>query len=258
MHSFTTYTKKICMMHKLLLIAIVAVLFVSCKKENVFSAQKIVDKSIEVSGGKKIDNATIDFNFRNRHYKAKRSNGAYQLERKFSDSINVIKDVLSNEGFKRYANNELVKVQDSMIPRYSASVNSVHYFSVLPYGLNDAAVNKQYLNTVELKGKYYHKIKISFKQEGGGEDFDDVFVYWIDIKSFKVVYIAYSYAEPDGLGLRFREAYNERYVKGVRFVDYNNYKPKEVSATLEKLDDLFENDKLQLLSKIELDNISVN
>ena len=81
-------------MHKILFIGIVAVLFVSCKKENVINVQNIVDKSIEVSGGKKINNAIIDFNFRNRHYKAKRNNGAYQFERIFKDSINVINDVL--------------------------------------------------------------------------------------------------------------------------------------------------------------------
>ncbi len=245
-------------MRKFLLVVIITVLFVGCKKEDSINAQSIVDKSIEISGGKKTNNSIIDFNFRKRHYKAIRSKGTYQLEREFKDSLNVIKDILSNEGFKRYINSELVKVADSMIPRYSASVNSVHYFSVLPYGLNDAAVNKQYLDKVKLKGKYYYKIKVTFNQEGGGEDFDDVFIYWIDAESFKIAYIAYSYAEPDGLGFRFREAYNERYANGIRFVDYNNYKPKEASATLEKLDELFENDKLQLLSKIELENISVN
>ena len=36
----------------------------------------------------------------------------------------------------------------------------------------------------------------------------------------------YSYIESDGIGLRFREAFNERYINGIRFVDYNNYKPK--------------------------------
>ncbi len=245
-------------MRKFLLVVIIIVLFVGCKKEDSINAQSIVDKSIEISGGKKTNNSIIDFNFRKKHYKAIRSKGTYQLAREFKDSLNVIKDILSNEGFKRYINSELVKVTDSMIPRYSASVNSVHYFSVLPYGLNDAAVNKQYLDKVKLKGKYYYKIKITFNQEGGGEDFDDVFIYWIDTESFKTAYIAYSYAESDGLGFRFREAYNERYVNGIRFVDYNNYKPKEASATLEKLDELFENDKLQLLSKIELENISVN
>ena len=66
-----------------------------------------------------------------------------------------------------------------MIPAsdsYSASVNSVHYFAVLPYGLDGKAVNKTYVNKVDIKGKSYHKIKVTFNEEGGGEDFEDVFM----------------------------------------------------------------------------------
>ena len=53
------------------------------------------------------------------------------------------------------------------------------------------------------------------------------------------------------LGLRFREAFNERYVNGLRFVDYNNYKPKSLDIPLTQLDELFQNEQLTLLSKIE-------
>jgi hypothetical protein len=182
----------------------------------------------------------------------------YTYSREFKDSIKTVKDVLSNNGFKRFINGELIKVADSMVPRYSASVNSVHYFSVLPFGLNDAAVNKEYLGAIELNGNNYHKIKVHFNEEGGGEDFEDVFVYWVDKESFKVDYIAYSYEEGRGLGLRFRRAYNERYVNGVRFVDYENYKPETVANTsLYDLDKLFIDGELKLLSKIENENIKV-
>lgn len=245
-------------MKKSFLIIVIAILFNSCEKQKVVSAQDIVDKSIEVAGGNKIKNAGIAFNFRDKHYKATRNNGLFQLERMFKDSTNVIRDVLSNDGFKRYINNLEIKVADSMIPKYSASVNSVHYFSVLPFGLNDAAVNKEYIDKVTLKGKDYHKIKVTFNQDGGGEDFEDVFVYWINDKTYKTEYIAYSYEETDGVGLRFREAFNERYVNGVRFVDYANYKPKEGLVSVFDLDVLFEKEQLQLLSKIELVDITVN
>ena len=239
-----------------MLIAVISVF--SCKQQDSYNAQNIIDKAIRVSGGEKIPNSIIDFDFRNRHYKAIRNNEGFQYERVFQDSTQTIKDVLSNTGFQRYIDERPVKVAVSMAPRYSSSINAVHYFSVLPFGLNDAAVNKAYLGDVELKGNTYHKIKITFNQVGGGEDFEDVFIYWINTKTFKADYIAYSYSEPDGLGLRFREAHNERYVNGVRFVDYNNYKPKANSIMLENLDALFENDKLELLSKIDLENITVN
>jgi hypothetical protein len=230
----------------------------SCNTNERPNAQAIVDKAIEVTGGEKFDNSVISFDFRGRHYKATRNNGLYTYSREFKDSIKTVKDVLSNNGFKRFINGELIKVADSMVPRYSASVNSVHYFSVLPFGLNDAAVNKEYLGAIELNGNNYHKIKVHFNEEGGGEDFEDVFVYWVDKESFKVDYIAYSYEEGRGLGLRFRRAYNERYVNGVRFVDYENYKPETVANTsLYDLDKLFIDGELKLLSKIENENIKV-
>ena len=246
--------------YSLVLIAVILMNF-SCKEKEtqVLSAKSIVDKTIEVSGGAKFEVSTISFDFRDKHYKAIRDNGMYQYERHFTDSINKIKDVLSNDGFQRFINNELIKVPDSMAPRYSRSVNSVHYFSVLPFGLNDTAVNKTLLDEVFIKGKAYHKIKVSFNQDGGGDDFEDVFVYWVAKDNFKVDYIAYSYQDsPTEIGLRFREAYNERYINGIRFVDYNNYKPEKGITNLLSLDMLFEADMLKLLSKIENKNIEVN
>ena len=155
-------------------------------------------------------------------------------------------------------NNKKIVVHDSMKPRYSASVNSVHYFSTLPYGLNDKAVNKELLEEVFIKNNTYFKIKVTFNQEGGGEDFEDVFVYWINKETYKVDYLAYSYQDPGEIGLRFREAFNERYVNELRFVDYKNYKPNKSNITIFELDDLFEKGQLKLLSKIELKNITVD
>ena len=83
-------------------------------------------------------------------------------------------------------------------------------------------------------------------------------MYWIDKETFKLNYLAYSYNEDDGLGIRFREAYNERYVNGIRFVDYNNYKTDDVSVKLLDLAKVFGDNQLELVSKIELDNVIVD
>lgn len=227
-------------------------------KTEVIDANKIIDESIQASGGHKIDTSVIEFNFRDINYKATRLGGKFKLERVFLDSIGEIRDVLSNNGLDRYINESFVNLPDSMATKYSASVNSVHYFAVLPYGLDGKAVNKTYVNKVDIKGKSYHKIKVTFNEEGGGEDFEDVFMYWVNTVTSKVDYLAYSYNEDDGKGLRFREAYNERYVEGIRFVDYNNYKPKDNTSKLEELDKQFIDNKLELLSKIELKEVTVN
>lgn len=245
-------------MRKIIYIILTTTLFIfSCKQRNTPDAATIVNKSIEVSGGHLFDNLTIEFDFRDKHYKAIRNNGKFQYERVFSDSLGIIKDVLYNKGFQRYINEIPVEVSDNKSKEYSSSVNSVHYFSVLPYGLNAPAVNKFYLGNVDVKGENYHKLKVTFNEKGGGEDFDDVFVYWIHTETNKVEYLAYSYSEEDGIGFRFREAYNERNINTLRFVDYNNYKPKTKNVTLENLDNLFEKGDLDFLSKIVLENVTV-
>jgi len=222
------------------------------------TAQDIVDKTIEASGGTTYQNAEVDFDFRDKHYHSIRDGGNFQYEREFKDSIGTIKDVLRNDGFERYVNNELANIPDSMAVKYAASVNSVHYFAMLPYGLNDASVNKSNLGDVTIKNKLYHKIKVTFNQDGGGEDYEDTFIYWINTETFKTEYLAYSYMESDGFGLRFREAYNERIVNGLRFVDYNNFEPKDTTTKLMGLDTAFEAGKVSLLSKIELKHIEVH
>jgi Family of unknown function (DUF6503) len=244
-------------MNKLILPLFALVMLMSCKKDVQPNAETIIDKAIEVAGGNHIATATIDFDFRDKHYKAIRNNGMFQLEREFKDSVGVIKDVYTNTDFTRFVNNEAVEVHDTMARKYTNSVNSVHYFSVLPFGLDGTAVNKTYLEDVVIKEKIYHKIKVTFSQDGGGEDFEDVFVYWVNTDTKKIDYIAYSYLTNGG-GMRFRQAYNERYVNGIRFVDYFNYKPISKDAVLFNLDNLFDNGGLKLLSKIETENVEVN
>ncbi|WP_240964545.1 DUF6503 family protein [Flavivirga algicola] len=239
---------------QIVLVSFVITMFFSCKQED---AQYIIDKAIEVSGGSLIDSSSINFNFRDRHYIAKRHNGSFSYGRLTVSSKDSILDILTNTGFKRLVNNTPVSIPDGMVLKYGSSVNSVHYFSILPYGLNDSAVNKKYLGKVTIKNKPYHKIKITFNKEGGGEDFEDEFVYWIDVETFKVDYLAYSYEEGDDTGLRFREAYNERYVKGIRFVDYINFKPLDKHASLLLLDSLYSIKGLKELSKIKLEEVKV-
>ena len=238
-------------------LSIVAIL-VSCKQENQPNAQDIIDKAIGASGGKKYELSTISFDFRDKHYKAIRNNGMFELSREFKDSIDVIKDVFNNTEYKRFMNDVAIHVADTMGVKYTNSVNSVHYFIVLPYGLNDDAVIKKYVEQVDINGTLYYKIKVTFNQDGGGKDFEDVFVYWFNTGNYKLDYLAYlTYNSDRTIDLRFREAYNERYVNGIRFVDYNNYKPENMKVDLLSLDTMFINNELKLLSKIENKNIVV-
>ena len=160
------------------------------------------------------------------------------------------------DGFNRFIDQELITIPDSMALKYSESVNSVHYFSVLPYGLNDSAVKKKLLAPVSIKGKEYYKIEIRFRQEGGGDDFDDVFIYWVNTDTFFMDYLAYQF-HTNGGGYRFRAVSSEKLIEGVRFVDYANYKPKKPLDSLKNMDSYFINGDLVKISEINLENIEL-
>ena len=225
-------------------------------QQKALTAQAIIDKAIDVSCQGNCDYATIEFTFRDRIYKSSRNNGAYKLERIVKDSINETHDIVTNKGLYRYINEEMIVVQDSIALNISDGVNSVHYFAQLPFGLNASAVHKKLLGEDIIKGQTYYKIEVTFSEEGGGTDFDDRFVYWFHKENFTLDYLAYKYATNGG-GIRFREAYNMRIIEGIRFVDYNNFKPTSLDIKLEDLDKLFEKGELKLLSKIETENVSV-
>src|SRR5690606_2553980 len=238
------------------LLLLILVIF-SCKEEPTgLTAQEIIDKTIETAGGERYKRATITFKFREHLYKSRRSGGEFQLERTLEDSVGITRDVLNNTGFKRYLNDSLITVPDSMIVRYSSSVNSVHYFAHLPYGLNDRAVNKEKIGETTILGEPYYKLNITFEQEGGGADHHDEFLYWIHKEKFTIDYLAYKFLINDG-GIRFRVAYNPRYIEGIRFVDYENYTIEDFNTELNKLDDLYLKGELIRLSTVETEVLNV-
>lgn len=239
-------------------IIVLLLLFNSCKEEKKqLSAQEIIDKTIENAGGKKYDNAIINFTFRDTKYSSKRQSGQFELTRILTDSLGTLKDVLDNNGFQRSKNEIKVDLPDSMATKYANSINSVHYFVQLPYGLNSDAVVKELAGEAKIKNEKYYKIKVTFKQDGGGTDHDDIYMYWINQVNFTVDYFAYKFYTGKG-GIRFREAYNPRMIGGLRFVDYRNYNidPWE-DVDLKTLDELFKEGKLDLLSDIKTEDISV-
>ena len=233
-------------------------LIVSCKEKapTRLSAQEIVDKAISVSGGEQYSSNNIYYKFRDYEYASEWKDGKRILKRiRLTDSTKVV-DVKASQGFKRFVNDSVVPLKDSIANLYANSVNSVHYFAHLPYGLNDPAVNKELLEEVTVKDKEYYKVKVTFDQKDGGKDYEDIYLYWFNKETFKPDYLAYKFYV-DGGGIRFRVAYNERYLGGIRFVDYENYEATLGDSEFYDVDVFYERNKLKLLSKIELEDISV-
>jgi hypothetical protein len=242
-----------------LLPALLILFVASCSEPKETNVQEIVDAVIAKHGGDNLDKSIVTFKFRDKQYRALRDNGAFVYSRSFVDDSTRqnIHDVLSNSGFKRSIDDAEVDLLQEKKDAYTASVNSVIYFALLPYFLNDAAVQKEYLGEAVVKGASYHKVKVTFAKENGGEDFEDEFVYWFHTQNNTLDYLAYSYKEKDGIGTRFREAVNPREIGGVRIQDYNNYTaPKELP--LENFDKAFEAGKLEKVSEINLEDVKVS
>ncbi|MDN5211976.1 hypothetical protein QQ020_07935 [Fulvivirgaceae bacterium BMA12] len=218
--------------------------------------QVIIDKAIKKHGGEHYDNVLIAFDFRGRHYTILKKDTWFEYTRSFEDSLGKFKDVLNNDGFYRLLNGEKFNIPDTMAAKYARSVNSVAYFAMTPFVLNDEAVKKRYVGMCSLKDQKYHKIEISFEKVGGGEDYNDVFVYWINKDTYTMDYFAYAY-EVDGGGTRFREIYNRRRVGDILFTDHVNYKYTSEDTPLSHYDQLYEDNQLTKLSHINLENVTV-
>lgn len=233
------------------------VFITSCQSDSgELTADKIIEKAIEKAGGERYQNAEMDFIFRKKLYSSKRKGGIYELTRVTTDSLGEVRDVLNNEGLKRYREGQEVALVDSVATAFGESVNSVHYFVQLPFGLDGEAVNKELIGIDSINDKAYYEIKVTFQQEGGGADHEDIYMYWIEKEDFTVDYLAYRFFVNEG-GIRFRVAVNPRVVNGIRFVDYENYKTEELDTQLENLDELYLAGELEKVSQIENEILKV-
>lgn len=228
---------------------------ISCKQRT--EAEKIVDAAIEAHGGGTYEKVKIDFDFRNIHYTIFKSPNSYEYIREFSDSTGLVKDVLNNSGFIRTVNGvKIDTLTEERVGAFSRSVNSVAYFAFLPYGLNDPAVVKTLVGETEIKGEKYDLVRVTFKAEGGGDHYEDEFLYWFGKVDHLMDYMAYLYFT-DGGGVRLREVSGVQEVGGIRFQNYLNYKPADKQTPLDEMQELYESGSLEKLSEINLENIRV-
>ena len=239
--------------HKVLSLLVLLSSLISCKDN---PAQPIVDQVIETHGGSAYESFRLEFDFRDRHYTAARNKGLFTYTREFTDSTGKIRDVLDNDGFRRFRNGTLLDLPQGRKDAFTRSVNSVIYFTLLPFGLNDDPVNKELLQETTIAGQPYDVVRVTFDQAGGGEDHQDVFLYWYHNQNHTMDYFAYSY-KVDGGGLRFREAVNPRVEGGIRWQDYINYKPADETIPLDSLKDMFLSGRLQKLSEVTMENVVV-
>lgn len=216
---------------------------------------EIVANAIRAMGGEILDRAEITFDFRDQSLSYYNFDGEFRYTRQFPDTAgNLITDTLTNDDFIRYKNGKKLHLTSHEKEALQGGVNSIIYFAFLPYRLHDPAVIKEYIEQVTIKGKTYEKVKVTFHQEGGGTDHEDVYYYYFDPADYSLDYLAYDFHVNEG-GIRFRSGYNERTIKGVTVRDYINYSADPDSVDYSRIEDYYNNDVLKELSQIELKNI---
>ena len=216
-------------------------------------SQKIINQSIEAHGGDLYGSAHYSFVFRGKTYQFKNDGNNYEYTKISTNGEETTHDVLTNNDFKRMIDGKLVDVSPKEIAAATGGINSVIYFACLPYKLNDNAVHSKYIESISIKDKEYDVIEVTFAKEGGGEDHDDEYYYWINKDTKKIDYLAYNYTVNDG-GVRFRSAYNTRVIDGITFQDYINY-GASVGTPLKDLPALYEAQKLEELSRVKTESV---
>ncbi|HKL40169.1 MAG TPA: DUF6503 family protein [Cryomorphaceae bacterium] len=238
-----------------------AAFFFSCSEGStdekpVSRGEAILDSAIAYHGGDLYENVDLSFGFRSREYRAIRQDGKFEYINTYRDSTGDHLRRLTNQGFSQELNNQIVDLTEKDSTARAASVNSVIYFALLPGMLKTEAAKKEFFGKELIEGQEYFKIRVTFAEEGGGEDFDDVFLYWFSTENYAMDYLAYSYLEDEG-GSRFRKAYNRRSVNGLVFQDYYNLRGPSPDS-LDFISEMFKSGKLDTLSRIEVDRLAVS
>jgi hypothetical protein len=226
------------------------------------SAPALIDSAIAAHGGSVLDRAAVTFRFRSDTFRVRRDDGRFRYTRTYTDSLGrPVREVLSNDSLYRVVDGRRAALDDEGRSDVRTAVNSVVYFALLPYFLDAPAVQAAYDGRDTVRGVPYHRVRVTFREEGGGQDHQDRFVYWFRADStYAMDYLAYAYGLGAGEepGTRFRAAFNTRRVAGVRFADYRNLAADTLSpGALGRYAELLEQDALRQVSVVALDSVRV-
>ena len=225
------------------------------------SAEAIIDSARAAHGSSVLQRAVFSFQFRDDAYRLRHDDGRFHYRRAYTDSLGrAVSEGLTNESLYRVVKGDTVSLTAEERDDVETTVNSVAYFALLPGPLADSAVQATYTGRDTIDGAAYHRLRVTFQQEGGGNDWQDVFAYWFRTDTYAMDYLAYAYGQGPGeeAGTRFRKADNVRRVGGVRVADYDNYTVDTLSADqLSQYPDLLTRGTARLVSRIELDSVQV-
>lgn len=225
------------------------------------NVEAYIDAVIDAHGGDVLDRAIVTFTFRGAEFTLEREDGRFHYRRAYADSLDQrVVEGITNEDVYRVVEADTVAIDADTRGSIETTVNSVAYFALLPYPLQDPPVQATYAGPDTVGETRYHRVAVTFGQ-GGGADYQDEFLYWFDANTHAMDYMAYAFGvggPEEDQGTRFREAYNVRRMEGVRFADYRNYVSESIEpGTLSRYPAHWRDDAVELVSTVELENVAV-
>jgi hypothetical protein len=234
----------------------ITVLLTSCQGAD--DASSVIRRSIEVHGGQAFNDIRLEWDFRGVPFEVILDDGRFRYQRTVADSLGQpVVEVMENSGTWIEVGGQRQELDDVSRSRLETAVNSVVYFGFLPFKLDDPPVQPADLGRAEVEGQPYRKIEVTFRQDGGGPDWEDRFVYWIHETDGTLDYLAYREAA-EVETTRFRKAVNRREIGGLLVQDYENYTGDPEVGDIAAYDELFEAGTLRLVSMVEFDDLVVN
>jgi hypothetical protein len=222
----------------------------------------LIDSARAAHGSDVLNHARMTFTFREASFRLRHHrNGRFHYRRTLTDSLGrTVVEGLTNDGPYRVLDGDTTTLSPEARVDVETAVNSVAYFARLPAPLNDPAVRSSYSGRDTIDGTPYHRLRVTFQQEGGGRDWQDIFYYWFHAETYTMDYLAYAYGlGPDEeTGTRFRAAYNARRRGGVRIADYENYTADSMSPDqMPRYPERLAQGNLDLVSRVALDSVRV-
>lgn len=229
--------------------------FTTCTTSTDDLATTWIKKANIAHGTASLDQSSFRFNFREYTYGLTSKKYTKSYSRTKATTKGLLTDTLYNgKDFQRWINGKSIIVSDSLQQLYKESINAVLYFVQIPQVLNDAAAQSSYLGEVTILGEPYISLKVTFKQEGGGVDYQDEYRYWIHQKTHLIDFLAYRYYSDKG-GTRFRKVSHRNRIEGMIFQDYENFSPSTPFPPLDSIANLYIKGKLKKVSDIQQQEI---
>jgi hypothetical protein len=217
--------------------------------------ERVVHDAISAHGGDRFRALRLEFEFRGTPFLVVYDHGIFVFERRTTDAEGrTVVERMDNDATTRTVDGTTVDLAPQELASLETAVNSVVYFALLPWRLEDPAVRLRDLGDAEVEGEPYRKIEVTFESDGGGRDWEDRFVYWFHRDTHMLDYMAYRYHTGDG-GTRFRRAINRRVVEGIVLQDYENFEAEEDLDDVAAYDELHRTGQLRLVSLVELDAV---